>query len=291
MQVSKISYTNSQYPRLLREIYHPPKTLYVMGKLTEAPAVAIVGTRKPTPYGKDATRQIAGDLARAGITIISGLAYGLDSVAHQAAVDVRGITVAVLGSAINNITPAANRQLARAILDGGGAIISEYPPDTPTQKGFFVARNRIIAGLADATLVTEASTDSGSLITAKHALAESRQLMAVPGSIYAPLSAGPNNILRSGGVPVVDASDVLTALGQTATDTGTLPPSANSLAEAKLLKLMARGQNSSQALIESSGLSAAEFANLISLMEITGKVQALGAGMWTIRRQARPMVK
>lgn len=283
MQISKLSHKASQYPDSLRQIAHPPGQLYMLGELPDGPYVGIVGSRKATEYGKAVTFQLAGDLARAGCVIVSGLAYGIDAIAHQATVEAGGKAVAVLGTRINNIYPSGNRSLALKILNTGGAIISEYGPKDETHAGSFPARNRIISGLSLAVIVTEADASSGSLITANFAIEQDRLVMAVPGNTTSPRSAGPNNLIKKGAIVVTDASDVLAALDMASTAIKTAPVKADSKEEAMLLHLMSEGVNASQDLIEKSGLSAAQFANIITLMEITGKVRNLGAGQWISR--------
>lgn len=283
MQTSKYLLKSPKYPKLLREIASPPKQLYVLGKLTDAPCVAIVGTLRPTEYGLRVTYKLAGDLARAGITVVSGLALGIDTIAHQAAIEAGGHTVAVLGSGLGTIYPTTNRTLALKLLKSGGAILTEYEADVSPRKFTFPARNRIIAGLSLATIIPEADAASGSLITANFALNENRLVMAVPGSIESPRSAGPNNLIKSGAKAITDASDILAELNLESATTKPVPISAKSKEEALILELLNQGICSSQELIESSGLTPQTFAAMISLMEITGKIRNLGASTWVVR--------
>jgi DNA processing protein len=280
MQISKLNYKSSLYPKTLFEISHPPKQLFVLGKLSTGPAVAIVGSRNPTEYGRQTTYDLAYQLAQAGVCIVSGLAYGIDAIAHQAAVDAKAPTIAVLGCGLDRIYPAGHRQLALKILEHG-ALVSEHSEGTPALRHHFPARNRIIAGLGQAIIVTEANASSGALITANFALEQNRLVMAVPGNITSPRSAGPNNLIKAGAIPVTDSSDVLAALDLEASSTK--PVKADSKEEALLLELMHQGAHTSQQLIEQSGLTASQFANIISLMEISGKVRNLGAGQWMSR--------
>lgn len=282
MQYSTISFQNQDYPDQLRQIASPPKQLYSVGQLPQGHYVAIVGTRRPTDYGRQVTYQLASQLAKAGFIIVSGLALGIDGVAHQAAVEAGGKTVAVLGNGIGKVYPPSHKWLADKILETGGAIVSEYEPGVEPQKFTFPARNRIIAGLSLAVIVTEADASSGSLITANFALEQGRAVMAVPGNITSLRSAGPNNLIKSGALPVTDATDVLNALDLDHKELHK-PVKADSAEEAKILELLADGVNSTDQLIENSGLEAARFANIISLMEITGKVRSLGAGNWVVR--------
>lgn len=246
------------------------------------PLVAIVGTRHPSEYGRHITYKLAYELASSGIGIVSGMALGIDAIAHQGALDAGGYTIAVQACGLDSLYPATNRSLGTKILDSGGAILSEYEKGTPPLKQHFVARNRIVSGLSLGCLITEANAVSGSLITANFALDQNRLVMAVPGNITSLSSAGPNNLLRSGAAPVTSASDVLSAL-DLVNSSSELSAVAKSQAEAKILQLLAGGVSSGEELIDQSQLSAGEFAQVISLMEITGKVRNLGAGNWMAR--------
>jgi DNA processing protein len=282
MQISTISSKNSHFPDKLRQIEPLPKSINVLGTLPKGTYVAVVGTRKPTSYGKHVTYLLTRELAQAGAIIVSGLALGIDGIAHRAALDAGGTTVAVLAHGLNQIYPRRHRDLAKEILATGGALVSEYKEGELPLPHHFVHRNRIIAGLSEAVLVTEAGHRSGALITARDALEQGKALMAVPGPITSENSSGPNNLIRKGATPVVSAADIITELGFLAKEA--VPVPARSPQEAKILDLL-KGNSSATAdtLIEASGLSAAEFANIISLMEITGKVRNLGAGLWVAK--------
>jgi len=281
MQISKISHNSSQFPDILRQLEQVPQSINILGNLPKDGLVGIVGSRRPTPYGERVTYQLASELARAGAVIVSGLAIGIDSIAHRAALDVGGITVAVLAHGLDRIYPSRHRALAAEILKSGGALVSEYDTGTPPLPHQFAERNRIIAALSAAVIVTEAAEKSGALITARDALTLGRTVMAVPGNITSAFSAGPNNLLRTGATPITSSTDVIVALGFHAREA--VPVSAQSAEEATVMRLLEDGVNTSEELIEKSSLSAASFANVISLMEITGKVRNLGAGNWVIR--------
>lgn len=280
MQISEVSYKDPKFPDSLRQINSVPKQLYVLGELPTAPYIAIVGSRRPTEYGRVVTHQLATSLARAGIVVVSGLALGIDAMAHQAAIEAGGKTVAVQACGLDRVYPGSNRGLAKQILATGGAIISEYPEGTPALKHHFPARNRIISGISHAVIVPEADASSGSLITANFALNQNRLVMAVPGNTTSLRSAGPNNLIKSGAIPVTDATDVLAALNLESPLLATTPVKADSKEEATILSLITEGHTTTQALIENSGLPASQFANVITLMEISGKVRNLGAGQW-----------
>lgn len=212
--ISWVTIYDSTYPRLLKEIYDPPVVVYYKGDILpqDEKAVAIVGTRKMTGYGRVVTRQFTKELTWAGLTIISGLARGVDAQAHKAAIEVGGRTIAVLGGGLNQIYPPENRALAQNIIAGHGAVISEFPPDYPPIPGNFPSRNRIISGLSLAVLVTEAAEDSGSLITARLALDQGREVFAVPGPITSSLSKGPIGLIKAGAIPVTNADEILEEL-------------------------------------------------------------------------------
>ena len=203
------------YPRRLREIPDPPPLLYVRGELAERDewSLAIVGTRRPTAYGKQVTRQLAGELAAAGLTIVSGLARGVDGIAHEAALEQHGRTLAVVASGLDRVYPPEHKALAADILASGGAMLSEYPLGTRPDARFFPRRNRIIAGLTLGTLVTEAGEKSGTWHTVTSALDQGREVFAVPGPITSQQSTGANHVIQRGlGKLVTCAQDVLEEL-------------------------------------------------------------------------------
>jgi DNA processing protein len=245
--------------------------------------IAIVGTRRPSEYGKHTTYRLSYDLAKSGFTIVSGLAIGIDSIAHSAALDAGGKTIAVLGNGLDQIYPASNRNLGIDILKNGGAIISELEPQMPPLKHHFPARNRIISGLSEAVIITEADAKSGSLITANFALEQDRLVMAVPGNITSTKSAGPNNLIKSGAYLITDAVDALAILGYKNPNLAPKTVKADSEEEATIIELIKSGVCTTAEIIEKSKISADKVASVISLMEITGKVRSLGAGQWTLR--------
>jgi DNA processing protein len=202
---------HSDYPKLLYEIEAPPVLLFVYGNVAclQTPQIAVVGSRTPTYTGMDIAKVFAKQLACAGLTITSGLAYGIDRAAHQGALDQAGKTIAVLGSGIKRIYPCAHKRLAQNIIDKGGAIISEFPLNQPPLRSNFPKRNRIISGLSLGVLVVEAAEKSGSLITAKHALDANREVFAIPGSIRNTLSAGCHMLIQQGAKLVSHVNDIL----------------------------------------------------------------------------------
>jgi DNA processing protein len=218
LHVSVLPITNPKYPPLLKQISDAPFLLYVRGQKGDHPVnlhrtIAVVGTRQITPYGKDMTRRITEGLVAYGFTIVSGLAYGVDAVAHRSAIGAGGKTIAVLGCGIDIIAPPSNEKLYYDIINGNGAVISEMPLGLRPSKGLFPARNRIISGLSLGVVVTEGAFDSGALITARNAGEQGREVFAVPGPVTSPYSKGPSRLLRNGATLVETADDVVEALG------------------------------------------------------------------------------
>jgi len=208
-----ITITDEVYPTQLKEIPSAPPVLYIRGDkdILSNKSIAVVGSRKFTEYGRRVTENLTRDLVRAGLTIVSGLALGIDGIAHNATLDAEGSTIAVLGTGIDDATiyPREHFNLAKRILADGGALITEQPPKTPSLKQNFPARNRIMAGLALGTLVVEAAADSGSLITAQFALEQNREVFAVPGDIFSPQSTGANSLIKRGAKLTNSAADIL----------------------------------------------------------------------------------
>lgn len=211
--VTAITRSDSAYPPLLKEMNDPPEQIYIRGdaSILSAPHIlASVGSRKANSYGKQAISILLPPAVRADIVITSGLAYGVDALSHQVAVKEKKPTIAVLGGGIDDKTiyPAPHRKLAHEILEYGGAIVSEWPPGTPARPAHFLQRNRIIAGLAQATLVVQAATKSGSLVTARLALDYNREVLAVPGNINEPIAQGTNLLIQEGAIPALSPQDI-----------------------------------------------------------------------------------
>jgi DNA processing protein len=215
LKITAITINNENYPKLLKEISDPPPIIYVKGNtdILNDLSIGIVGSRKATNIGKDITFFLAQKLSQKGITVISGLAEGIDSEAHLGAIAGYGKTIAVLGNSLDYIYPASNNYLAKKIIDNGGAIISEYFPYTKTEKYFFVARNRIISGLSKGVLITEATEKSGALITADFAIEQNRNVYSIPGDITKKQSVGTNYLLKQGAKVVTTPSDILEDFG------------------------------------------------------------------------------
>jgi len=270
-----VPYVSPAYPWRLAQIPDPAPVLAVIGDVSalSAPAVAVVGSRAATSYGRRVTRRLAGDLARAGLVIVSGLAHGIDAEAHRAALDAGGRTVAVQACGPDRVYPAAHRRLARQIAETG-AVVTELPPGARPQRAHFPLRNRLISGLSRALLVVEARDRSGSLITVRHALDQGIDVFAVPGPVDAPTSAGPNRLLRDGALPALGAEDVLDVLALAPGPAAPReePPSAVSPAARALLEVLARGPASRDELARALGHAPGAIAPAVLDLELEGRI-------------------
>jgi len=286
LKINSVVPDQISYTQIIKSIANMPKRLWLCGDLPaeRVPSIAIVGTRKPTLYGKEVTYRLAYELASRGIVIISGLALGTDGIVHRAALDAGGITIAVLPTPIESIHPYSHRALAADIVRGGGALLSEYAADDGVYKVNFVARNRIVSALSDGVLITEATNRSGTLRTANFALEQGKPVMVVPGNITSPMSAGCNNLLKIGATPVTETADVLHELGLRDIDKQTELPLPKTKEENTLLNLIAAGTREGELLHQKSGLSAATYNQTMTMLEIEGKIRALGSNQWTLRR-------
>jgi len=272
----------SELPSRLREIPEAPKQLWYRGTLPDEkrPAVAIVGTRKPTAYGRAVTEELAGKLAERGVVIVSGLALGIDSIAHQAALKASGITVAVLPSGVDTPYPSQHRQLAEDIVGQGGALISEYPLGMPGLQHHFLERNRLVSGLSDAVIVTEAANRSGTFNTVSHALAQGKDVYAVPGNILSPMSHGPNQLITTGATPIIDIDAWIDQLFPRHSKQAVLVPYAPE--EQLIIDLIVSGVIDGDEIHAKSGLETAAYLQTITMLEITGAVRALGNNQWSV---------
>ena len=274
-------------PEVLRNIPSPPQQLFCRGtpleELLKRPRVAIVGSRGPSAYGKQVTTQLARELAEQGIVIISGLALGIDALAHQATLEAGSLAIAVLPSPVDKIYPAANRHLGEQILERGGALVSEYATGYPTYPQNFIARNRLVAGLAQAVLITEASEDSGSLHTARFARRQGKTVLIVPGQITSRLSAGTNDQLKKGAKPVTNYQDILRTLGLSDHQTPARQVRGQNREEQTILDLMLTGIADGEELLTKSKLNTSQFNQTLTMLEIGGQIRSLGANHWSIR--------
>lgn len=285
-KVNTLKLNDPSYPESLRHINKPPNTLYFIGRpptdWLDKPKVAIVGSRKASNYGKSVTEDIAGKLARAGVVIISGLAYGIDAAAHQAAVFAGGTAVVVLATPVTKIYPAGHRQLADKIIENGGTILSECDENSQVYKASFLQRNRIISGLSDVVLITEAALRSGSLNTARTGLEQGKTVMAVPGNVTSYSSAGSNNLIKAGALLVTDVEDVFFALGMSSKDQLTPVNYRGSEEEEKILKLIRSGVTSQEELATASKLDGQAINNALTMLEIAGAIRPSGGGNWVV---------
>lgn len=275
-----VLYIDNDYPRPLKDVYAPPPLLFYFGQpvWNDGINLAVVGSRKISTYGSQITEKICHDLAVAGITIVSGLALGVDSCAHWQAVKNKTITIGVLGSGIAQIYPASNKSLAKKIVALGGSIISEFPLNMPPLKYNFPQRNRLIAGLSSAVIVTEAAEKSGSLITASYALEQGKEVLAVPGNINQANSVGTNNLIKQGARPVTSAAEILDLIGvsnpmQTIANRSEL---AETAIEKSLLTLITAEPIHVDKLIRLARLDISAVNSALSILEMKGLIKNLG---------------
>jgi DNA processing protein len=285
-----LTFDDPAYPAALKEIADPPPLLFVRGNpaILSNRQLAIVGSRNPSPLGLRYARDFACALAQDGWTIASGLALGVDAAAHRGALEGGGTTLAVAGTGLDMVYPARHRELAEAIVEAGGALVSEFPTATPPQAGNFPRRNRIISGLAKGVLVVEAALRSGSLITARMALEQGREVFAMPGAVNNPLARGCNALIKQGAKLVETEEDILEEFG------GWISPPANRPAAADsddrldselsaLLKSVAYGPTSVDTLVEATGLTPEAIGAMLLLLELRGYVTSAGSGYCRIK--------
>lgn len=286
MKVKNLTIHDDAYPYSLRDIAQPPAELFFLGvepaSWMEKPRVAIVGSRHVSAYGKQVTAMLARELASRGVVIVSGLALGVDAVAHQACLEAGGVTVAVLANGLHKVYPTSHIHLAQRILEQGGTLLSEYPLGTPSYPSQFVARNRIVAGLCDALVVTEASERSGTLHTARFALEQGRDVLAVPGNITSPTSQGTNNLLKTGATPVTSVDDILYTLGKQDEQAANMRVRGDTPDEQAILDLLYSGFTDGHEILTRSQLVPTAYNQALTMLEISGKVRPLGNNHWAI---------
>jgi len=277
---------DADYPKLLSEIKNPPIVLYRKGNLAfnileQQKPIAVVGSRNITPYGREVTQFLVRELVRAGCIIVSGLAIGVDTVAHATTIEEHGKTIAVLGSGVDNCHPKTNENLYNKIIESGGAILSEMLPGVDPVMGSFPSRNRIIAGLSLATIVTEGAEDSGALITAKNAFANNRKVFAIPGPITSKYSKGPNSLFSKGAVAVTEVHDLLKIL-----DVRSMKKSkeikGDTKEEQQIIDLLQNGQMHVDQLIKQINSSPAHIGTTLSIMEMKGTLRNCGPGIFSL---------
>ena len=288
--ITVLTWEDEVYPARLKQIDQPPPVLYVRGTLTGEDdwAVAVIGTRRISAYGRQVTEDVAGFLARNGVTVVSGLARGVDAVAHQAALKNGGRTLAVLGCGVDRVYPPEHAQLAEKML-ASGALLSDYAPGTPPDASNFPPRNRIISGLTMAVVVVEAGETSGALITAQFAADQGREVFAVPGNILAPQSKGTNRLIAEGARPLLSAQDLLDVLNLTRVNQQrevrrALPADE---VESKLLAVLSHEPIHMDEIRIQTGLPIERVSATLVMMELKGMVRQVGGMNYVVAREAR----
>ncbi len=292
--ITALTWHDDGFPARLKEIYDVPPVLYIRGELSpdDERSIAVVGTRKPSAYGREAAYNLSQDMAKSGVTVVSGLALGIDGVAHQAALDAGCRTLAVMGSGVDVIYPWSHDRLARQIVENG-ALISEHPPGTRPTAQHFPRRNRIMSGMTLGTVVIEAGEKSGALLTAHHALEQNREVFAVPGNVFSPTSLGANRLIRDSAAKlVVDYRDVLEELnlsyvgeqGEQIEMAAHFPEDEN---EAALLGFVTFDPVHIDEVVRTSGMDISLVSGALAMMELKGVVRQVG-GMNYIRIKERP---
>jgi len=286
-EIKRITIEDKNYPEQLKEIKNAPKILYFKGEIKPKElCFAVVGTRRYFSYGKQVALEITGNLAEAGLTVVSGLAPGIDTFAHTAVTEQGKRTIAVLGTGLDekSIYPKENIELARKIIELGGCLISEYPPGTRGTRFTFPERNRIISGLSLGTLVIEAKEKSGALITANFAFSQKRKVFAVPGTIYASNSQGPNLLIKRGAKLVDNANDILQELNlPTRLASRSEAGGTQTLEENLILNTLKEEALHLDKIIEKTKLNTAVVASTLTILEIRGKVRNLGGNIYALK--------
>lgn len=292
-EIKEILISDESYPKLLKKIKNAPKILYYIGQLPKENEIcfAIVGTRRYSFYGKQAALEIAGDLAEAGLTIVSGLAPGIDTFCHQATIERKGKTIAVLGTGLDekSIYPKENLKLAKKIVETGGCLISEYPPGTRGTQFTFPQRNRIIAALSIGVLVIEAKIKSGALITAEYALKQKKKVFAVPGSIYSSNSKGCHFLIKKGAKLVENSQDVITELNIKNIKSSNISKKEYEIIgenkqENLILEVLKKEALHIDKIIEKTKLPSATVVSTLAILEIKGKVRNLGGNTFCLAK-------
>jgi len=284
-KINRESIALSAFTSILNCYEKMPSELYVAGKLPSEriPAVAIVGSRKPTKYGEATTYKLAYELAKSGVVIISGLAYGIDAIAHKAALEANGKTIAVMASGLHTIYPTAHTALAEQIIKEGGAIISEQPLGFEAHKYHFLARNRLVSGLADAVIITEATDRSGTFSTVAHAISQNKEVFAVPGPITSLLSAGPNRLIQEGAHVVLSTRDVLDIIAPQLQKKQTALPLGSTPLEVEIIKHIQAGETSGETLQANLKAPVSDVLQALTMLELNGVIRPVGGNHWQLR--------
>ncbi len=287
-EITVIPLNQTIYPLQLKNISDPPICLYIKGNIKQIDwksfFFAVVGTRKPTPYGEQVTRKFATELSEAGFVIVSGLAIGIDSAAHWAAINSSGKTVAFLGCGVDVIYPSSNFKLYQRIIERGGLIISEFPPGHTVLPGLFIARNRLISGLSMGVLVVEGAKDSGALITAKYALEQGKEVFAPPGPLTSEMSVAPNFLLKQGAKLVTCLEDILEEF-----DLKIAPKKKEDFEkdlnseEKRIFEILSKEAKLADEIAIDMGLSIEKILNILSVLEIKGIIEKNSEGKYQVR--------
>lgn len=288
MEITVLKQNSKSYPERLNKLHKSPKVLRTRGaelnQLLQTPVLGVVGSRKVSTYGRGITEKLTEDVARKGVCIVSGLALGVDSIAHESSLRASGKTIAVLPSGIKNIYPASHFRLAQNILRGGGTLVSEYADDFIPRRESFIERNRIIAALSDALLVTEAAERSGSLYTAEFALELGIPVLAVPGNINSATSVGTNNLLKMGATFVTTEQDIFDAMKITdKVAAENMELFGDNEQESLIIQLLKAGTVSGNELLDQSEFEIQLFQQTLTMLEIKGIIQPLGNNNWRLK--------
>lgn len=289
-QVKALTWNDPAFPARLKEIYDVPPVLYVRGDITPEDdwTIAVVGTRRASIYGREATERLVADLVRNRITIVSGLARGIDSIAHRTALEMGGRTIAVFACGLDEVYPPENTKLAQSITEHG-ALVSEHPLGTRPKKEHFPLRNRIMSGLSLGVLVIEGDVDSGAMITANRALEQNREVFAVPGNIFSPASRGTNRLIKEGAKLVSDVQDILEELNLTMIpkqlEMRQLVPENET--ESLILKHLSHEPVHIDEVCRNSRLPIATVSSTLAMMELKGLVRQMGGMNYVLAREAR----
>jgi len=283
-EIKKIEINSKNYPELLKKIKNPPQFLYTKGGFPKGNCFAIVGTRRCSPYGKVIALEIAGELASAGLVIVSGMARGIDTYVHRGCLEKGGKTIAVLGTGLDeeSIYPKENLRLSQEILEKEGCLISEYPPGTPGFVQNFPQRNRIISGISLGVLIVEAKIKSGALITANWAKSQNRKLFAIPGPLYSQNSKGPNFLIKTGARLVESAEDILKEFDLSFPKPISEKTLIQTPQENLILGALQEEPLHIEKLIEKTGQSPQKILSILAILEIKGKIKNLGGNIYTI---------
>lgn len=284
-KINQIHISEHAYLQSMIGIDDMPKSLYSIGAIpaTRQPTVAIVGSRKPTSYGREVTHDIAYKLAKRGVVIVSGMALGIDGIAHRAALEAGGVTIAVLANGLHRMYPSTNRQLAADIVASGGAILSEYEAGIEPMQYRFLERNRLVSAMADVVVVTEAASRSGTLNTAAHALVQGKELCAVPGNITSAMSAGCNSLLKQGATPLISVEDIFELLNID-TKSSQLPLAIGSTpTEQQIIDALVAGLRDGGEIFNSiEDITSTDFNLALTSLEIQGVIKPLGNNKWQL---------